>query len=715
MKKLFAPYLCGTKCENISFPSFPRKSPRSKNRGLALLSTWMILFFVPYGFGAETVLLEEDFSGLVNTPPDAAKFDWDGEVKQNGSGQLVFNTLHINQSWLRSKASATLELGQTLVLQFRASTYAENPRVYGDLQPRGLRVGNDADNVVEFYSISAVNLGMRVRKDGVESLASYSLPSRVDTMHDYEIAVTATSIIFMVDGLVTGTIVNNIPVGELNAYISTYDGGFGQVPITLDNLSFVLRDDPNTILLEHFEGSTAGTEYGSVSFTNSVQGLDQSVHLPTGAYVKFPFAGWTGSSGGTLDMWIKPNQHPAYLMDWNWYNTTTQPGSGHVLSLNITTEGKLHYGCWPYASELPLGQTTIPTNEWTHVGVTWGAGGTTLYVNGQPDGYTSVNAWPSINQTIYAYLNYWGANNLGCVDELRISNIDRSPESMWSYYSSMAPAVVTVASNYGSPDPAIGSHPYAMNSAVTCSVSSVVADGGTNYICTGWTGTGSIPASGTSNSTESISLTHAASSITWNWEISEYWMETDTLGNGAIIPSTNWYAAGTNLAVSAVPDSGWLFTGWSGDLSGDYTASNTALLVNSAKTITATFSDDADDDGLLNTNEWAIGTNPRKSDTDGDGFDDGFEVAENLSPTNDSSSVISYITNNQSTFGLYTEEQLGALALGDLMIQSSNAEIRVCLQLMKSNDLTTWTNANEAIWWSMPSGDKEFYKVRAEP
>jgi hypothetical protein len=46
----------------------------------------------------------------------------------------------------------------------RAYAYAENwnPGVYGDKQPRGLRVGSDADNAVEFYSASRTSVGLHM-------------------------------------------------------------------------------------------------------------------------------------------------------------------------------------------------------------------------------------------------------------------------------------------------------------------------------------------------------------------------------------------------------------------------------------------------------------------------------------------------------------------------------------------------------------------------
>jgi len=53
--------------------------------------------------------------------------------------------------------------------------------------------------------------------------------------------------------------------------------------------------------------------------------------------------------------------------------------------------------------------------------------------------------------------------------------------------------------------------------------------------------------------------------------------------------------------------------------------------------LTATFSDDADDDDLLNTNETALGTDPRNPDSDADGSDDPEEPFADTSSTNGTS------------------------------------------------------------------------------
>jgi len=99
-----------------------------------------------------------------------------------------------------------------------------------------------------------------------------------------------------------------------------------------------------------------------------------------------------------------------------------------------------------------------------------------------------------------------------------------------------------------------------------------------------------------------------------------------------------WQSSVT-CSVEAVASDGWMFMGWSGDVSTDYTQTNSVVLMNALfKSVTANFSDDADNDGLLNTNELAIGTNPRKEDSDGDGMSDPNELIAGTSPTNSASS-----------------------------------------------------------------------------
>ncbi|HKL21218.1 MAG TPA: hypothetical protein VJ904_05390, partial [Tichowtungia sp.] len=242
-----------------------------------------------------------------------------------------------------------------------------------------------------------------------------------------------------------------------------------------------------------------------------------------------------------------------------------------------------------------------------------------------------------------------------------------------------------------------------------CSVSSTIAgDSGIQYECIGWTGTGSVPASGTSN-TVGVTLT-ADSSITWNWQ-TNYWLDVTISGNGSVSHADEFYAKGSEQILTATPDSGWLFMGWSGDASGTNEA---FVMMTEPQSVTAIFSDDADGDGLLNSNETAIGSNPWKTDTDGDGFDDKAEVDNSGNPLISDAWRLDYIQSHDETFGLYSSNVVLDVAVGEMLMDVSGAEATLNLQLQTSDDLQSWTNAGPAKVWSWTvDGEKKFFRVRS--
>lgn len=62
---------------------------------------------------------------------------------------------------------------------------------------------------------------------------------------------------------------------------------------------------------------------------------------------------------------------------------------------------------------------------------------------------------------------------------------------------------------------------YAWQSSPEFTAAAILDVSGTNYACTGWTGSGAIPASGETNATGSILLTVTNSAITWLWDFSD--------------------------------------------------------------------------------------------------------------------------------------------------------------------------------------------------
>ncbi len=128
---------------------------------------------------------------------------------------------------------------------------------------------------------------------------------------------------------------------------------------------------------------------------------------------------------------------------------------------------------------------------------------------------------------------------------------------------------LTVSSAQGNPSPAVGTHSnYAWRSAVSCSVASPVSGVGSSYQCTGWTGTGAVPATGATNQTGSLVLSVPTSSIAWNWseQVNTYPVSFDLdgkgtrSGGGATNQSTDHGSAAT--APSVLANTGWRFLDW---------------------------------------------------------------------------------------------------------------------------------------------------------
>jgi len=74
---------------------------------------------------------------------------------------------------------------------------------------------------------------------------------------------------------------------------------------------------------------------------------------------------------------------------------------------------------------------------------------------------------------------------------------------------------LNVESPRGNPDPPQGTIEYDTGDKVSCKVTSPVNEGSYAWTCQGWSGTGSVPVSGTGTSVQFP--IHAESKITWNW------------------------------------------------------------------------------------------------------------------------------------------------------------------------------------------------------
>ena len=71
---------------------------------------------------------------------------------------------------------------------------------------------------------------------------------------------------------------------------------------------------------------------------------------------------------------------------------------------------------------------------------------------------------------------------------------------------------------------------------------------------------------------------------------------------------------------------------------------------------------------------------------------------------------------NGAIFGLYPSNIVLCVTNDQLLLQINDVTAWLDLQLMQSDDLMTWTNAGEAVYWSITvDSNKQFFRVRAEP
>jgi len=127
-------------------------------------------------------------------------------------------------------------------------------------------------------------------------------------------------------------------------------------------------------------------------------------------------------------------------------------------------------------------------------------------------------------------------------------------------------ASLVVTSPLGAPTPPNGTNVFDYNTPLTCSVAgSPNPSPGVYSECLGWTGTGSISASGTDTVVNVIMA--VPSTISWEWSAQHYRLTVSAGAGGSVNTTGGWYSAGTTgIVVSASADPGYSFTGWSGDV-----------------------------------------------------------------------------------------------------------------------------------------------------
>lgn len=195
---------------------------------------------------------------------------------------------------------------------------------------------------------------------------------------------------------------------------------------------------------------------------------------------------------------------------------------------------------------------------------------------------------------------------------------------------------LVVASANGGALPAVGTNSYRKGTAIECRVTnSPVTAGSTQFVCAGWSGSGSVSAGGSGINTSFV-LTNN-SSIAWLWT-TNYYLAVAAGEHGAVDNSSGWKAFGSNVSALATASNYYHFGLWTGDVPGSGVSNNPVVFVmNGPRSIEALFvenlvtngtpewwlasygwtnnfdvaaTNDADIDGMATWEEWVSLTDP---------------------------------------------------------------------------------------------------------
>ena len=134
---------------------------------------------------------------------------------------------------------------------------------------------------------------------------------------------------------------------------------------------------------------------------------------------------------------------------------------------------------------------------------------------------------------------------------------------------------LAVSSAFGAASPAAGAHTLVYGDEVAASVATPEPADGTRRVCTGWTGTGSVPAMGIG--TNVSFRIEEDSTLSWNWR-TDHWIDVAVSGGTADFAS-QWIEAGTQVAVTVVPVTHLYKIAFAGDTNGVSLAGTTLTIL----------------------------------------------------------------------------------------------------------------------------------------
>lgn len=408
---------------------------------------------------------------------------------------------------------------------------------------------------------------------------------------------------------IAGVIVDGTPIGPTNSYtfVNVTSGGH------IISASFAVDEYTLTVTSAHgspVPGGVTSNGYGSL--------ITASVNSPVlNGDTQYVCTGWVGGgsvpAGGVsnnVSFTITNNS----ILGWNWVTQYRMSAAAGANGSVVTSNG------WYNAGQAGITATAVPLGGFYFTGWTGDVTGTNnplILTMSQP--YNLTANFAAIGCTITAAAGPNGAispsGTVGVtygldqafvitpnanyhVLDVVVDAASIGPTNSYTFFNvtndhtisaTFAIDVMTlsVASAHGTPVPA-GVTTSAFGTAVSAQVDAVAANGTTQYVCQGWIGTGSAPASGATTNTGTFSL-NLDSSVTWLWS-TQYWISVSGGAGGSVSPASGWQPAGAPISVSASPGGGYYFVGWTGDVPPANTNDNPlSLPVDQPRSVTASF------------------------------------------------------------------------------------------------------------------------------
>ena len=369
------------------------------------------------------------------------------------------------------------------------------------------------------YRINPIGLGMQLLADAQGGEYLGTIATTASGVHGFAARKDGVPIVYLfnksgsthtVNLQLTGTTATTATARRMED--TPADSGYGQlvsVPVTIQGSQgsqFSVDIPPMTFTEVIFASSLpvrrnlrVSSAYGSPtpgSVTTQVDGslINASVNSPiiTGSHTGFVATGWTGTG-------------------------SVGSGTGNNASFNLTSDSTLTWQ-WQAVTINTITATTTGSGSIS-------PGGASIVVQGSNQSYTIT---PAAHNHVVAVIV--DGVNQGAISSYTFSNVtaDHTIEATFA----IDQHTLTVTSPYGTPSPS-GLNTYDYGTPVTATVNSPVIISGTQYVATGWAGTGSVT-SGTGTSAN-VTLT-SNSTLNWQWQAA-YPITASTSGSGSISPS----------------------------------------------------------------------------------------------------------------------------------------------------------------------------------